>query len=252
MRKRPRITWLLALWLILFAMSGSWHVFKHPVQPPVQVIANGPAEVFNYGVMQSVVRIEIDGYHTGSGFIVDGSGLIITAKHVVDRAGEYTVVFSDGVKRKVQGIRMSEKSDCAVLSVSRKNLRVLKTTANIYVTQPVFVIGSPFDIGLTNYITAGIISKIGVHKKYFCKTPLIMVDADGSPGNSGGPVVNTRGEVIGILVGGYGQGIGINYAVSSVDFIELLEGWADEGENWNEKWEQQDEPEPGPEYEWES
>ncbi len=228
---------LLFLCLILLM---SLHVgMQHPAQPPVQVIVNPPAEILRLDVvMKSVVRIEIDGYHTGSGFIIDESGLIITARHVVDRPGEYAVIFLDGAKRKVKGIRMSEKSDCAVLSVSRKNLYALETTADIYVSQPILVIGSPFDIGLENYVTAGIISKIGVISRFFCDTPLIMVDADGNPGNSGGPVLNMQGEVIGILVGGYGHGIGINYAVSSVDFIELLEGWKDEGENWDgQEWE---------------
>lgn len=186
----------------------------------------------------STVRIEIDDWHTGSGFIVDESGLIITAKHVVDRPGNYTVIFADGAKRKVTGIRMSHKSDCAVLSVSRQNIKALKFTTQVSVGEPIFAIGSPFDIGLENYVTRGIISKIGVRNSFFCDTPLIMVDADGNPGNSGGPVLNMRGKVIGIFVGGYGQGIGIGYVTSAVDFIQLLEGWKDEGANWDDKWEQ--------------
>ena len=244
----------LVMLLLLLAMAScvGLHMWTlHPVQPPVQVIINAPVEVLQLdAIMRSIVRIEIGGRHTGSGFVIDDSGLIITARHVVDRPGECIVVFTDGVERKVQGVRISEKSDCAVLSVSRENLHALKTTADIYVTQPILVIGSPFDSGFENYVTAGIISKIGVVERFFCNAPLIMVDADGSPGNSGGPVLNMQGEVIGIFVGGYGRGIGLGYVVSSVDFIELLEGWGDEGENWDEKWEQKDES--GPETEWES
>jgi len=237
------------LLLLIFAVGMSMPIHlitSHPAQPPVQVIVNHPAEVFPFdSIVQSVVQIEIDGRHTGSGFIIDESGLIITARHVVDRPGKYTVVFTDGAKRKVQGIRMSEVSDCAVLSVSRRNIQALGTTADIYVSQPILVIGSPYDIGLENYVTAGIISKVGVYCSFFCSTPLIMVDADGNPGNSGGPVLDMQGNVIGILVGGYGYGygIGINYVVSSMDFIDLLEGWLDEGENWNEQWEEESEPE---------
>lgn len=246
---------LLILLLLMFALASTtaFHVItQHPVQRPIQVIINPPAKVLQLdAIMRSVVRIKIDDYHTGSGFIIDESGLIITAKHVVDRQGKYIVIFSDGAKRKVQGIRMSEKSDCAVLSVARKDISALKTTADIYVSQPILVIGTPFDIGLTNYVTAGIISKIGVYESFFCNTPLIMIDADGNPGNSGGPVLNMKGEVIGIVVGGYGSGIGINYAVSSVDFIDLLESWRDEGENWDEKWGPESEPEPEWQSEWE-
>lgn len=232
--------------MLALASTMPIHVMMmHPAQPPVQVVTNSPAEVFQLdAVMKSVVRIEIDSCHAGSGFIIDECGLIITAGHVVDRAGEYTVVFIDGAKRKVHGIRMSEVSDCAVLSVSCKDIPALETTADIYVSQPILVIGSPYDAVFTNYVTCGIISKIGVYESFFCDMPLIMVDADGNPGNSGGPVVNVRGEVVGILVGGCGRGIGINYAVSATDFTELLEGWRDEGENWNEKWEQKEsEPE---------
>jgi len=231
---------LLVVLLLLFALTGLMGLHMavlHPAQPPVQVIVNPPAEVFQLDtVIKSIVTIEIDGYHTGSGFIVDDSGLIITARHVVDRPGKYTVVFADGAKRKVRGIRMSEVSDCAVLSVSRKNIQALKRTADIYVTQSIFVIGTPFNTKFTNYVTAGVISKIGVYESFFCDTPLIMVDADGNPGNSGGPVLNAKGEVIGILIGGFGQGIGINYVVSSMDFVDLLEGWVDEGENWDEQY----------------
>jgi S1-C subfamily serine protease len=235
--------------LLMFALASVMpiHVkMLHPTQQPVQVIVNTPplAEIFQFdSVVQSVARIEIDGRHTGSGFVVDDSGLIITARHVVDRAGEYTVIFSEGTKRKVQGIRISEVSDCAVLSVSRKDLLALKTTADIQVTQPIFVIGSPYDIGLENYVTRGIISKTGVYRSFFCDTPMILIDAEVNPGNSGGPVLNIRGEVIGIAVGNYGRGIGINYVVSSADFIKLLEGWHDEGENWDEKWGPEAQPE---------
>lgn len=240
----------LALLLFLIfcaAMTVPVHVgLLHPELPAQTVLKVPPILT----AMRSVVRIDVNGQHTGSGFIVDASGLIITAKHVVDRAGDYSVVFLDGARRKVQGIRMSEKSDCAVLSISRKNLYALKLSTNIYVSQPIFVVGTPHDVALTNYVTRGIISKIGVAERFFCDTPLIMSDADVNPGNSGGPVLNMQGEVIGIAVGCYGFGIGLNHVVSSADFIELLEGWHDEGENWDEKWEQKDEP--GPEYEWES
>ncbi len=220
----------------------------HPELPTQTVLKIPPILT----AMRSIVRIDVDGQHTGSGFIIDASGLIITAKHVVDRAGEYSVVFSDGARRKVQGIRMSEKSDCAVLLVKRKNLHALKLSTSIYISQPVFVVGTPIDIALTNYVTRGIISKIGVFDGFFCDTPLIMSDADVNPGNSGGPVLNMQGEVIGIAVGCYGFGMGLNHVVSSVDFIDLLEGWADEGENWNEQWEWEQEDESGPKQEWES
>ena len=184
--------------------------------------------------------IEIDGQHTGSGFVVS-SELIVTARHVVDRKGDYAVLFRDGSKRNVQAIRISEAVDCAVLLVSKANLRPLILTTEIKVGQPIFVVGSPIDRIFFNYVTHGIVSKINIMYDRLSDNPLIMVDAAANPGNSGGPVLDLRGRVIGILIAGYRHNCGINFITPSIDIITLLEEWHDEGENYEGRYEEDEE-----------
>ncbi len=187
--------------------------------------------------LNSVVRIEYNGQHTGSGFVIDEwKGLIITARHVVEREGNYVVVFSDGVKRNVQGIRVAERSDCAVLRVVRRsNLHAVRIETEVSVGETIYVVGSPFTVTYTNYVTRGIISKMNVLNEFFAVRHLVMIDAAASPGNSGGPVFNERGAVVGILIGSDRRGDGLNYITPATDFSDLLEGWYDEGANTNER-----------------
>ncbi len=196
--------------------------------------ANAPYEQ----MFESTVLIEIDGRHTGSGFVVS-SELIVTARHVVDREGEYAVVFSDGTKRNVQAIRISEASDCAVLLVRKANLRPLILTTELQVGQPILVIGSPIDVKFFNYITRGVVSKLDVQEDWLSSRPLIMIDAAVNPGNSGGPVFDERGRVIGIAIAGYVYNCGMNFITPSIDIITLLEEWDDEGENYEGRYEEE-------------
>ncbi len=189
--------------------------------------------------LNSVVRIEYNGQHTGSGFVVGrkwGEVLIITARHVVEREGNYAVIFADGVKRNVQGIRTAERSDCAVLRVVRRsNIHSVEIETEVSVGETVFVVGSPFSIAYTNYVTRGIISKLNVLNEFFAVRHLVMIDAVANPGHSGGPVFNERGAVVGILIGSDRRGDGLNFITPATDFYDLLEGWYDEGANTNER-----------------
>ena len=193
-----------------------------------------PKQHYKY-LNDSVVRIEYNGRHIGSGFVVDSSGLIITAKHVVKREGDYEIVFANGSRYCVKKIKASKISDCAVLSISGEFFPILRMTTKVYAGEPVIVIGSPLTAKFFNYITAGIVSKINVRIEAFSTAPLIMIDAATNPGNSGGPVLNWRGEVIGIVVAMNSQGVGMSLAVSSVDLITLLRELEDEDFNQNER-----------------
>lgn len=190
--------------------------------------------------IDSTVLIEIDGRHTGSGFVISPE-LIVTAKHVVDRKGDYAIIFADGSKRNVQAIRISETTDCAVLLVHKANLRPLKLTTEVQVGQPILVIGSPFDPAYFNYMTRGIVSKLNVQNNGLSSNPVIMIDAAANPGNSGGPVLNLRGRVIGIIIARRLYSCGMYSITPSIDILALLEEWNDEGENHEGRYEEVEE-----------
>lgn len=191
-------------------------------------------------ILESTVLIEIDGRHTGSGFVVS-SELIVTARHVVDRKGDYAVIFADGSKRNVQAIRISETADCAVLLVRKANLRPLKLTTDVEIGQPIFVIGSPLERAYFNYVTRGIVCKIGIMDDWLSCNSVIMIDAAVNPGNSGGPVFDLQGRVIGITIAGYVYNCGMNFITPSIDIITLLEEYNDEGENHEGRYKEDEE-----------
>jgi S1-C subfamily serine protease len=143
----------------------------------------------------SIVKIHADS-KTGSGFLVSNSGLVATNHHVVQNARYLAVEFSDGRKVRGELIVLNPKNDLAVLKVNRTLVAGLKPLELISADEekllkagsPVFAFGSPRS--QTFLMTQGIISKI--------EPNVLMGDFLIRPGNSGGPLVNSRGQVIGI------------------------------------------------------
>jgi serine protease Do len=159
----------------------------------------------------------------GSGVIIRSDGYIVTNDHVVSGATDVEVTFYDGTKAKGEVLR-APSADIAVIKVDRKNLpaAMLGDSSTVKPGQLVFAIGSPF--GLENTLTMGIVSAVGrretipgVGRTRFYPD-LIQTDAAINSGNSGGPLVNTRGEVIGIntaiVANGFtGGNVGIGFAI---------------------------------------
>jgi serine protease Do len=150
----------------------------------------------------------------GSGFIISADGYVLTNAHVIDGADEVYVKLTDKREFKARIIGLDKRSDVALVKIEGNNLPrlTLGDSSKIRVGEWVIAIGSPFD--LENTVTAGIISaKSRDTGDYF---PLIQTDVAVNPGNSGGPLINMRGEVIGInsqiysRSGGY---MGISFAV---------------------------------------
>jgi S1-C subfamily serine protease len=188
---------------------------------------DGPGVVFiqSQGVSggQDVFGQQQQGTATGSGFVVDGDGTIVTNAHVVDGASKVTVSFKEGgeaITAKVEGV--DNDSDVAVLKIDPKgqNLTVLPLgdSSRAQVGDPVVAIGNPF--GLQRTVTSGIVS--GLQRQVdapsgFPITDVIQTDASINPGNSGGPLLDAQGRVIGInsqIATGGGQGsVGIGFAV---------------------------------------
>src|SRR5262245_19907641 len=134
----------------------------------------------------------------GSGFIVEASGVILTNAHVVEGADEVRVRLTDRREFKGKVLGFDKQSDIAVVKIEAKDLPVVKLgdPAQVRVGEWVLAIGSPF--GFDNTATVGIVSATSRSLPDGTYVPFIQTDAAVNPGNSGGPLFNMKGEVIGI------------------------------------------------------
>jgi len=136
---------------------------------------------------------------TGSGFIVSSDGIILTNAHVVEGADELTVRLNDNREFPGKILGLDKKTDIAVVKIEATDLPALRigSSEKLKVGEWVAAIGSPF--GLENTVTAGIVSAksrgLPSDRQY---VPFIQTDVAVNPGNSGGPLFNMRGEVVGI------------------------------------------------------
>ena len=134
----------------------------------------------------------------GSGFIVSGDGTILTNAHVVEDADEVTVKLNDKREFKAKVLGADKTSDVAVLKIEAQNLPTVRvgTSAQTQVGEWVLAIGSPF--GFESSASAGIVSAKSRSLPDGSYVPFIQTDVAVNPGNSGGPLFNMNGEVIGI------------------------------------------------------
>ena len=152
----------------------------------------------------------------GSGFIVSEDGYILTNAHVVAGADIVTVKLTDRREFAAKVIGIDKRTDVALVKIDAKNLPVLKIgdPGNVKVGEWVAAIGSPF--GFENSVTSGIVSAKGRSLPDESYVPFIQTDVAVNPGNSGGPLFNLNGEVIGInsqiysRTGGY---MGLSFAI---------------------------------------
>jgi S1-C subfamily serine protease len=182
-----------------------------------------------------------EGEATGSGFVVDKDGTILTNAHVVDGADEVTVSFEEGgeeIDAEVKGVDTS--TDLAALKIDPsdvENLAVLPLgdSSKAEVGDPVVAIGNPF--GYSRTVTTGIVS--GLQREItapdgFQISNVIQTDASINPGNSGGPLLDAQGRVLGInsqIATGGGQGsVGIGFAVPVNTAKKLLPQLREGGE----------------------
>jgi serine protease Do len=175
----------------------------------------------------------------GSGFIIDPSGLVVTNNHVIADADEISVIFNDGTKLKADLVGKDTKSDLALLRVhTDKPLRTVKfgDSDKLRLGEWVIAIGNPFSLG--GSVTAGIVSarnrdiNSGPYDNY------IQTDAAINRGNSGGPLFNLNGEVIGIntaIISPSGGSIGIGFAIpsdSAMPVIDQLQKYGEARRGW--------------------
>jgi S1-C subfamily serine protease len=175
----------------------------------------------------------------GSGFILNKDGLILTNNHVIEgtqRGGSIEVTLSDKHQYKAQVVGVDKGHDLALLKINAPNLvpaTLAETSTGLTVGQRVYAIGNPF--GLSGTMTRGIISAIRSVRGPE-NSPIedaIQTDASVNPGNSGGPLLNSRGEVIGITTmiatNGVDQSSGIGFAIPINTAKAVLDDFAKYG-----------------------
>jgi putative serine protease PepD len=158
---------------------------------------------------------------TGSGFVIDEQGHIITNQHVVSGAESVRVEFSDGSEVNAEIVGTDPSTDIAVLDVNRPPAQLTPVSfaseGTLEVGDPVVAIGSPF--GLQGTLTTGVISALGREIQSpngFTIENAVQTDAALNNGNSGGPVLDTQGRVVGVAAqirSESGGNVGIGYAI---------------------------------------
>ncbi len=163
----------------------------------------------------------------GSGFIIDAAGIVVTNNHVIADADEITVILNDGSRIKAELIGTDKKIDIALLRIKPdRPLKAVKfgDSERLRLGEWVIAIGNPFSLGGT--VTAGIVSarnrdiNSGPYDNY------IQTDAAINRGNSGGPLFNLEGEVVGIntaIISPSGGSIGIGFAVPSKTALAVID-----------------------------
>ena len=169
----------------------------------------------------------------GSGFIIDPKGIIVTNNHVVAEADTITVVLENGDEYEARLLGRDEKADLAVLRIDAdRDLPFVEwgDSDKVEVGDWAVAIGNPFGIGIT--VTAGIVSARGRDLHSGPYDDFIQVDAPINRGNSGGPLFNQQGEVVGVntaIFSPTGGNVGIGFAIPSNQAREIVAELIDKG-----------------------
>jgi serine protease Do len=160
----------------------------------------------------------------GSGFIVTGDGYVMTNAHVVDGADELYVTLTDKREFKAKVVGVDKRTDVAVVKIEAANLPAVRVgeVGKLKVGEWVMAIGSPF--GLENTVTAGIVSAKA--RDTGEEIRFIQTDVAVNPGNSGGPLINMRGEVVGInsqILSRSGGFMGISFSIPIDDAMKVAD-----------------------------
>jgi S1-C subfamily serine protease len=205
-------------------------VYKKALPSVVNITSTAVAWDFFYGPVPQQGQ--------GSGFILNKDGLILTNNHVIDGAsrGGVEVTLSDKHKYKATVVGADKGHDLALVKIDAPNLvpaTLAETSEGLIVGQRVYAIGNPF--GLSGTMTRGIISAIRSVRSP-SGVPIedaIQTDASVNPGNSGGPLLNSRGEVIGVTTmiasNGADQSSGIGFAIPINTAKAVLDDFAKYG-----------------------
>jgi len=240
-------TFLLGLFIMFMIMrtSGSTLVQKVTNEniktTTIEEVSDLKAAINN--VYESSIYIEVSNSRgvvsSGSGFVYkqdDKYGYILTNYHVIDGGTDFEIIFTDGKAEKAELISGDEYYDIAVLKIDKdkiKKVSIIGDSSNLELGDTVFTVGAPLGKEYMGTITKGIVS--GINRMVSVELSsgsylmeVIQTDASINSGNSGGPICNIKGEVIGItsskLMGTGVEGMGFAIPINSVmDVIESLE-----------------------------
>lgn len=175
-------------------------------------------------VSPSVVHVKNNYGWTGSGTIV-GSYTVLTAKHMIIDTNDFTITTVDGNSYEAVKWVVDPNNDCGLLFFEEELSPIVKfaDVSKLKLGDRVIMIGSPYGDTFFNTVTFGIISGLNREVEYFGNEYMITVDAASNPGNSGGPVFDMQGRMIGITVGSIYGANDLSILISSDICKRLIE-----------------------------
>lgn len=195
---------------------------KIAIASPKNVKLETTKEIIKHATSSVVTIYDKGETKFGSGFFISQDGYIITNEHVIDEMDVIMVKLSNNITMKAKLVKVDADFDVALLKVELEDLPALKLALNEKpdVGDELWAIGTPLEIGLNQTVTKGIVSGLRIDEDK--KHRYIQTDVAVNPGNSGGPMINTKGEVIGVTVkmNRFGQGIAYGIPIDLV--IEKL------------------------------
>ena len=192
----------------------------HPTPTPTVVKVSSIAEVAQR-LRPSVVRIESSG-GTGSGFIISSNGLIVTNAHVVGEDLSLDVTLSDGSVRTAIVLGTAMEEDIALLVIDAYQMPAVRfgSTDTTILGNEVLALGYALDLPGTASLTRGLVSAF--RPNTFGGLTALQTDTAVNPGNSGGPLLDLEGRVVGIVTAGFTEAEGINFAITIDDALLVI------------------------------
>ncbi len=226
----------LLLLICLFAFQNQ--LFAQEAQNLRQVPKSGFADIVEE-ILPTVVSVIITSkvsanQEFGSGFIISKDGFLVTNNHVIDEASEIIVSLNNGEKYPAKIVSIDKKTDIALLKIDAKkelNFAKFGDSSKARIGDWVIVVGNPYGLGLS--VSTGIVSAKGRNLNKGQIDEFIQTDAAINNGNSGGPMFNNEGEIIGIstsIISPSGGNVGIGFAIPSSSAAQIVRQLKDKGE----------------------